>query len=57
MRLASRLRLADRVARPFKLVISNVPGPPQPTYVGGAKLCHQFPLSIVADGQGLNITW
>jgi len=22
----------------------------------GAKLCHQFPVSIVTDGQGLNIT-
>jgi diacylglycerol O-acyltransferase / wax synthase len=26
VRLASRLRLADRVAQPFNLVISNVPG-------------------------------
>ena len=33
VRLASRLRLADRVAQPFNLVISNVPGPRQPLYL------------------------
>ncbi|KZS60720.1 WS/DGAT/MGAT family O-acyltransferase [Mycobacterium ostraviense] len=56
VRLASRLRLADRVSQPFNVVISNVPGPRQPLYFAGAKLCHQFPVSIVTDGQGLNIT-
>ncbi|MGB9224226.1 WS/DGAT/MGAT family O-acyltransferase [Mycobacterium sp.] len=56
VRLASRLRLADRIAPPFNLVISNVPGPRQPMYFAGAKLCHQFPVSIVTDGLGLNIT-
>jgi diacylglycerol O-acyltransferase / wax synthase len=57
MRLASRLGLAHRIASvPFNLVISNVPGPRQPLYFAGAQLCHQFPVSIVAEGQGLNIT-
>ena len=56
VRLVSRLRLADRVAQPSNLVISNVPGPRQPLYFAGAQLCHQFPVSIVTDGQGLNIT-
>jgi diacylglycerol O-acyltransferase len=56
VRLVSRLRLANRVAQPFNLVISNVPGPRQPLYFAGAQLCHQFPVSIVTDGQGLNIT-
>jgi hypothetical protein len=56
VRLASRLRLAERVTLPFNLVISNVPGPRQPLYFAGAKLCHQFPVSIVTDGLGLNIT-
>ncbi|KUH80816.1 MULTISPECIES: wax ester/triacylglycerol synthase family O-acyltransferase [unclassified Mycobacterium] len=56
VRLVSRLRLADRVVPPFNVVISNVPGPRQPLYFAGAKLCHQFPLSIVTDGLGLNIT-
>jgi diacylglycerol O-acyltransferase len=56
VRLASRLRLADRIAQPFNLVISNVPGPRQPLYFAGAQLRHHFPVSIVLDGQGLNIT-
>ena len=56
VRLASRLRLGDRFAPPFNLVISNVPGSRQPVYLAGAQLCHQFPVSIVTDGQGLNIT-
>jgi diacylglycerol O-acyltransferase / wax synthase len=56
LRLVSRLRVGDRIALPFNLVISNVPGPRQPLYFAGAQLCHQFPVSIVTDGQGLNIT-
>ncbi|BDB43100.1 MULTISPECIES: WS/DGAT/MGAT family O-acyltransferase [Mycobacterium] len=56
VRLASRLQLANRVGLPFNVVISNVPGPRRPLYFAGAKLCHQFPVSIVTDGQGLNIT-
>jgi WS/DGAT/MGAT family acyltransferase len=56
LRLASRLRLADLVAQPFNLVISNVPGPRQPLYFAGSQLSHQFPVSIVTDGQGLNVT-
>lgn len=56
VRLACRLRLADRMSQPFNLVISNVPGARQPMYFAGAKLCHQFPVSIVTDGQGLNVT-
>jgi diacylglycerol O-acyltransferase len=56
VRLASQLRLADRINQPTNLVISNVPGPRQPLYFAGAKMAHQFPVSIVTDGQGLNIT-
>lgn len=56
VRLASQLRLADRVDPPVNLVISNVPGPRQPLYFAGAMMRHQFPVSIVTDGQGLNIT-
>lgn len=56
MRLVTQQRLADRFQLPFNLVISNVPGPRQPVYFAGAKMCDQFPISIVTDGQGLNIT-
>jgi diacylglycerol O-acyltransferase / wax synthase len=41
---------------PFNIVISNVPGPTEPMYWGGARLDGNYPLSIVLDGQALNIT-
>lgn len=41
---------------PFNIIISNVPGPTQPTYLGGARLDGNYPLSIALDGQALNIT-
>ena len=54
-RLAARLRLVERVSA-FNLIISNVPGPNIPLYYAGAKLLAYYPLSAIADGQGLNIT-
>lgn len=42
--------------QPFNVVISNVPGPKQPLYYNGAKLEGTYPVSIVLDGQALNIT-
>jgi diacylglycerol O-acyltransferase len=41
---------------PFNLVISNVPGPDVQAYLAGAKLLAYYPVSVVMDGQGLNIT-
>jgi WS/DGAT/MGAT family acyltransferase len=41
---------------PFNLVISNVPGPHEQMYYGGARLDGSYPLSTVLDGQALNIT-
>jgi WS/DGAT/MGAT family acyltransferase len=54
-RLAARMRLVERI-NPFNLIISNVPGPNVPLYYAGAKLIAYYPLSAIADGQGLNIT-
>jgi hypothetical protein len=56
MRMAHRLRVADRLAPPFNLIISNVPGPNMPLYSSGAELKHFYPVSALADGQGMNIT-
>src|SRR5579859_862027 len=41
---------------PFNLTISNVPGPNVPAYLCGAKLIAHYPVSVITDGQGLNIT-
>jgi diacylglycerol O-acyltransferase / wax synthase len=54
-RLSARLRLLERI-NPFNLIISNVPGPNVPLYYAGAKLLAYYPLSAIAEGQGLNIT-
>jgi WS/DGAT/MGAT family acyltransferase len=55
MRLSARLRLGSRLA-PGNLVISNVPGPRRPLYAAGARLLHYYPVSVIMEGQGLNIT-
>jgi diacylglycerol O-acyltransferase len=41
---------------PFNVIISNVPGPKEPMYFNGARLEGMYPVSIVLDGQALNIT-
>jgi diacylglycerol O-acyltransferase / wax synthase len=56
---AARLtfRLSTGVGRPtWNLVISNVPGPQFPLYMAGAKLVANYPVSVITDGMGLNIT-
>jgi WS/DGAT/MGAT family acyltransferase len=55
-RLYSRLRLADRHAPIHNLVVSNVPGPQFPLYLGGARLVSLFPMGPIFDGAGLNVT-
>jgi len=42
--------------RPFNLIVSNVPGPNIPLYLAGVPLQAYYPVSAIADGQGLNIT-
>lgn len=56
VRLYTRMRLADRHRPIANLVISNVPGPDFPLFLGGAELEACFPLGPVMDGMGLNIT-
>jgi len=54
--LYSGLGLADRIPIPANLGISNVPGPPIPLYMAGARVVATYPLGPVFDGIGINIT-
>jgi WS/DGAT/MGAT family acyltransferase len=50
-------RLSTGVGRPaWNLVVSNVPGPQLPLYLAGARLVANYPVSVITDGMGLNIT-
>ncbi len=55
-RMYSRAGLADRLPPIQNLVISNVPGPPIPLYVAGARLTGVYPFGPLIEGSGLNIT-
>jgi WS/DGAT/MGAT family acyltransferase len=48
--------ILGRTRPPINLVISNVPGPRDPLYCAGAQLQAHFPVSVVIDGVGLNMT-
>src|SRR5574341_163353 len=55
-RLYSSMHLADRHRPIHNLIVSNVPGPPFPLYLAGAKLKMLCPLGPVMEGAGLNVT-
>jgi diacylglycerol O-acyltransferase / wax synthase len=40
----------------WNLVVSNVPGPQVPLYCVGARMEANYPVSVITDGMGLNIT-
>ncbi len=46
----------NRIPVVANVVISNVPGPPLPLYMAGAKMTAYYPVSIVTHGLALNIT-
>jgi diacylglycerol O-acyltransferase / wax synthase len=56
--LAARttMEVMGRTRPPVNVVISNVPGPRTPLFCAGAKLEAHYPVSVVVDGVGLNIT-
>jgi len=57
---AARLTFAwtsnPRLRPTWNLVVSNVPGPQIPLYCAGALLEAIYPVSVIMDGLGLNIT-
>jgi diacylglycerol O-acyltransferase / wax synthase len=55
-RLTFRLSSGGAARPNWNLVISNVPGPQFPLYCAGARLVAQYPVSVITDGMGLNIT-
>jgi len=54
--LYSRAGLADRHRPAVNAVVSNVPGPPVPIFLGGAKALRLYPMGPVAETIGLNLT-
>ena len=54
--LYGRSGLSNSLPPLANVLISNVPGPSVPLYVGGLRMTGYWPLSIVEHGVGLNIT-
>ena len=54
--LYGKAKVADRIPQVANVVISNVPGPPMPLYLAGARMLTNDPTSIVVHGMALNIT-
>ena len=55
-RLYESYSIQDYHAPAFNIIISNVPGPPVPLYLAGARALANYPVSIPYHGLGLNIT-
>jgi diacylglycerol O-acyltransferase / wax synthase len=47
---------SERLPPVANVAISNVPGPPVPLYLAGAKMLTNYPCSIITHGMALNIT-
>ena len=54
--LLGRSNFASRAPAAGNVLISNVPGPPTPLYMAGARMVHYHPVSIPYHGSALNIT-
>lgn len=47
---------ASQVTPAFNAIVSNVPGSKNRLYLDGAAMEHMYPLSVVTDGIGINVT-
>ncbi len=54
--LYGKAKVADRIPQVANVVISNVPGPPVPLYLAGARMLSNHPASIIVHGLALNVT-
>ena len=54
--LYKRATQSDLLPPVANVAISNVPGPPVPLYLAGAKMLTNYPCSIITHGMALNIT-
>lgn len=55
-RLYSRMHQTENEVPTFNVPVSNIPGPPFPLYVAGARVECAFPIGSIFDGGGLNIS-
>ena len=55
-RCISEMRLFDRVAPPFNLTMSTIPGPTFDLWWAGGRLAGLYPIGPITDGVALNIT-
>ena len=54
--VTNQLNMTNFLPPAANVTISNVPGPRESLYFGQAKLLASYPLSVLIDGQSLNIT-
>ena len=56
IRTYAKLHIAERFRPVINVIVSNVPGPPFPLYLAGARLVALHPLGPIFDDCGLNVT-
>lgn len=54
--IGSGLHLEGIMPPPFNLIVSNVPGPRETRYFGGARMLETYPVSGIAPMNALNVT-
>jgi diacylglycerol O-acyltransferase len=51
-----KLKLSNRLPANGHVLVSNLPGPPEPRYLKGARLEQMYPVSVLVPGLRMNIT-